>query len=48
MRNSPPRGNRMGVFSITGMGCVAATDAAEEYGIVLPELNPATLKNWQK
>jgi acyl-CoA synthetase (NDP forming) len=39
-----PRGNRMGVFSITGMGCVAATDAAEEYGIVLPELNPATLK----
>lgn len=39
-----PKGNRMGVFSITGMGCVAATDAAEEYGIVLPELNPATLK----
>lgn len=39
-----PRGNRMGVFSITGMGCVAATDAAEEYGLVLPELNPATLK----
>jgi acyl-CoA synthetase (NDP forming) len=39
-----PRGNRMGVFSITGMGCVAATDAAEEYGIVLPELSPATFK----
>jgi acetyl-CoA synthetase (ADP-forming)/acetyltransferase len=39
-----PRGNRMGVFSITGMGCVASTDAAEEYGIVLPELTPATLK----
>ena len=39
-----PRGNRMGVFSITGMGCVAATDAAEEYGIVLPELSHATLK----
>ncbi|MFA5321720.1 MAG: acetate--CoA ligase family protein [Smithella sp.] len=39
-----PRGNRMGAFSITGMGCVAATDAAEEYGIVLPELNSATLK----
>jgi len=39
-----PKGNRMGVFSITGMGCVASTDAAEEYGIVLPELNPATLK----
>ncbi|PKN52421.1 MAG: hypothetical protein CVU55_04035 [Deltaproteobacteria bacterium HGW-Deltaproteobacteria-13] len=39
-----PRGNRMGVFSITGMGCVATTDAAEEYGIALPELSPATLK----
>lgn len=39
-----PRGNRMGVFSITGMGCVAATDAAEEYGLVLPGLIPATLK----
>jgi acyl-CoA synthetase (NDP forming) len=41
---SLPRGNRMGAFSITGMGCVAATDAAEECGIVLPELSPATLK----
>ncbi len=39
-----PRGNRMGVLSITGMGCVAATDAAEEFGIVLPALKPATLK----
>jgi len=39
-----PRGNSMGVFSITGMGCVAATDAAEEYGIVLPDLRAATLK----
>jgi acyl-CoA synthetase (NDP forming) len=39
-----PRGNRMGAFSITGMGCVATTDAAEEYGIVLPSLGPATLK----
>jgi acetate---CoA ligase (ADP-forming) len=39
-----PRGNRMGVLSITGMGCVAATDAAEEYGLVLPALQPATLK----
>ncbi|MEN6624466.1 MAG: acetate--CoA ligase family protein [Smithella sp.] len=39
-----PRGNRMGVVSVTGMGCVAATDAAEEYGIVLPRLKPATLK----
>ena len=39
-----PRGNRMGVLSITGMGCVAATDAAEEYGIALPALKPATRK----
>ena len=39
-----PRGNRMGVFSITGMGCVATTDAAEEYGIALPELTSNTLK----
>lgn len=39
-----PGGNRMGAFSITGMGCVATTDAAEEYGIMLPKLSPATLK----
>jgi acyl-CoA synthetase (NDP forming) len=39
-----PRGNRMGVVSVTGMGCVAATDAAEQYGVVLPRLRPATLK----
>lgn len=38
-----PRGNRLGVLSITGMGCVAATDAAEEYGIELPALEPETL-----
>jgi acyl-CoA synthetase (NDP forming) len=43
-----PRGNRMGVFSITGMGCVSATDAAEEYGIVLPGLKPATLRSLGK
>ncbi|MBN1664373.1 MAG: acetate--CoA ligase family protein [Deltaproteobacteria bacterium] len=39
-----PRGNRLGVASISGMGCVAATDAAEEYGIALPPLRSATLK----
>jgi acyl-CoA synthetase (NDP forming) len=39
-----PHGNRMGVFSITGMGCVASTDAAEDYGIALPALSPVTLK----
>ena len=40
-----PRGNRMGALSITGMGCVAATDAAEEYGVDLPALQPETLRN---
>src|SRR5690606_14746942 len=39
-----PRGNRMGSLSITGMGCVAATDAAEEYGVVLPPLKQETLE----
>lgn len=39
-----PRGNRMGVLSVTGMGCVVTTDAAEEYGLRLPQLTPATLK----
>jgi acyl-CoA synthetase (NDP forming) len=39
-----PRGNRMGVLSVTGMGCVVTTDAAEEYGLSLPKLTPATLK----
>jgi acyl-CoA synthetase (NDP forming) len=39
-----PRGNRMGALSITGMGCVAATDAAEECGVILPALQPETLK----
>ncbi|MDD4091720.1 MAG: hypothetical protein PHQ63_04120, partial [Smithellaceae bacterium] len=39
-----PRGNRMGALSITGMGCVAATDAAEECGVDLPALQPETLK----
>jgi acyl-CoA synthetase (NDP forming) len=39
-----PRGNRMGALSITGMGCVVTTDAAEELGIELPSLKPATMK----
>jgi acetate---CoA ligase (ADP-forming) len=40
-----PRGNRMGVLSVTGMGCVVTTDAAEEYGLSIPKLSPATLKS---
>ena len=39
-----PRGNRLGVLSITGMGCVVTTDACDEYGVALPALKPATLK----
>lgn len=39
-----PRGNRMGVLSISGMGCVVTTDAAEEYGIELPSLKSTTLR----
>lgn len=39
-----PRGNRLGVLSISGMGCVVSTDAAEEYGIELPPLRPSTLE----
>ena len=39
-----PLGNRMGVLSITGMGCVVATDAAEELGIEIPPLKPVTLR----
>ena len=39
-----PRGNRLAALSITGMGCVVTTDAAQELGIELPALKPSTLK----
>ncbi|HNQ85462.1 MAG TPA: acetate--CoA ligase family protein [Deltaproteobacteria bacterium] len=39
-----PRGNRLGVLSISGMGCVVTTDAAERCGVALPRLKKATLK----
>jgi len=38
-----PRGNRLGVLSITGAGCVLAADAAERHGLELPTLQPATI-----
>ena len=38
-----PQGNSMGVLSITGLGCVIATDAAEDYGVRLPPLKKKTL-----
>jgi acetyltransferase len=37
-----PRGNRVGVLSITGQGCVATSDAAEELGLEIPPLSPET------
>ncbi|MFY9397421.1 MAG: acetate--CoA ligase family protein [Desulfomonilia bacterium] len=39
-----PRGNCLAALSITGMGCVVTTDAAEELGIELPALKPSTLR----
>jgi len=37
-----PAGNRVGVLSITGQGCVASSDAAEELGLEIPPLAPET------
>jgi acetyltransferase len=39
-----PTGNRLGVISITGAGCVLAADAAERYGLELPELSSRTIE----
>ncbi|HVN72498.1 MAG TPA: acetate--CoA ligase family protein [Desulfomonilia bacterium] len=39
-----PRNNRLGILSITGMGCVVTTDACDEYGVDLPALKPATIQ----
>jgi acetate---CoA ligase (ADP-forming) len=39
-----PRSNRLGVLSITGMGCVVSTDACDEYGVSLPALKRSTMK----
>ncbi len=38
-----PKNNRMGVLSITGLGCVLTTDAAEDYGIRISPLKPKTV-----
>lgn len=37
-----PSGNRVGVLSITGAGCVASSDAAEDLGLEIPPLAPRT------
>ena len=39
-----PRSNRLGVLSISGMGCVVSTDACDEYGVSLPALKRSTIK----
>jgi len=39
-----PRSNRLGVLSITGMGCVVSTDACDEYGVALPALKRPTMR----
>ncbi|MBN1770104.1 MAG: acetate--CoA ligase family protein [Deltaproteobacteria bacterium] len=39
----PPAGPRLGVVSITGVGCVLTADACGRHGLVLPELAPDTL-----
>ena len=39
----PPAGPRLGVVSITGVGCVLTADACGRHGLVLPELAPETL-----
>lgn len=38
-----PAGNRLGVVSITGIGCVLSADASDEYGVELPPLAEKTL-----
>ena len=37
-----PRGNRIGVVSITGLGCVLSADACGLYGMALAEISEAT------
>ena len=39
-----PRSNRLGVLSISGMGCVVSTDACDEYGVSLPALKRSTMR----
>jgi acyl-CoA synthetase (NDP forming) len=39
-----PLSNRLGVLSISGMGCVVSTDASDEYGVALPALKHSTMR----
>lgn len=42
-RLPPPPGPRLGVVSITGVGCVLAADAAGRWGLEVPDLHPDTV-----
>ena len=37
-----PRGNRLGIITTSGGGGILAADEAENWGLVVPELDPAT------
>jgi len=38
-----PASNRVGVVSITGVGCVLSADASARHGLVMPPLSPSTV-----
>jgi len=39
-----PRGNRVGVISITGVGCVLSADASAVHGLVMPPIADSTVE----
>jgi acyl-CoA synthetase (NDP forming) len=43
-----PGGNRVGVVSITGVGCVLAADSAGLFGLELPQLSEGTLERMRE
>jgi acetate---CoA ligase (ADP-forming) len=43
-----PRGNGVGVVSITGVGCVLSADAAGRYGLEIPAPAPATIERMRR
>jgi acyl-CoA synthetase (NDP forming) len=44
----PPAGNRIGVISITGLGCVLTSDLAAKNGLRLPEFSAAARKRMRE
>ena len=43
-----PRGNRIGVVSITGVGCVLTADSAGEHGLTTPEVSDRAKKEMDR